>query len=180
MKHDVLPLETVNALLTDPSRAFSVAGHPDLAIIRPGATAPEWAAELDRLAAECAVLGFRTLVLHLEGLTVSTSFEIACLVSAWKLLMDRGGTLVLCGLSEAARTRLEELVQTSQFNLFDGVDESVDWLDTGFVPQVHKSFPRAVKCTECGALGEVQHRGDHMCPDCGFTYLVTERGELLF
>jgi hypothetical protein len=42
------------------------------------------------------------------------------------------------------------------------------------------AFPRQVTCSECGVRSEVQRRGDHVCTGCGMTYLVTERGELLF
>ncbi|HET6451206.1 MAG TPA: STAS domain-containing protein [Spirochaetia bacterium] len=179
MTNEIQPLETVNALLIEPSAAFGVAGHPDLAVIRVGA-APEWATELDRVVAGCVVLGFRTVILQLEGAEIASSFHIACLASAWRLLIDRGGTLVLCQLSEAARRRLGELVEESQFNIFDSVEDAIEWLDTAYVPQMHKSFPRAVKCVECGAGGEVSRRGDHVCTECAVTYLVTERGELLF
>jgi anti-anti-sigma regulatory factor len=180
MKHDILPLETVNALLTEPSTAFGAAGHPDIAIICLGAPSQEWATELERVVGGCLVLGFRTVVLEMDRAEVSSSFQVACLASAWQHLMDRGGTLVLCRFSQAAARHLEDLIETSQFNIFDTVDESIDWLDTAFVPQVHKRFPRVVTCAECGSPGEVRRRGDHVCTECGVTYLVTERGELLF
>jgi len=180
MKHEVLPLETVNALLTEPSRAFGVAGHPDVAIIRLGASPHEWATELDRVVAGVLVLGFRTVVLQMNGEEISTSFQVACVASAWKLLMDRGGTLALCELSGAATQRLGNLVDTGQFNIFETVDDSIEWLDTVYVMEMHERFPRSVTCQECGSPGEVRRRGDHVCSECGFTYLVTERGELLF
>ena len=180
MKHEVLPLETVNALLTEPCKAFGAPGHPDVAIIRLGASPHDWATGLDRVIAGILVLGFRTVVLEMKEEEIASSFQIACLASAWKALLERGGTLVLCELSAAATQRLGELIDTGQFNIFETVDDSIEWLDTSFVVQMHKSFPRSVTCVECGSPGEVQRRGDHVCTECGFTYLVTERGELLF
>lgn len=179
MKHDIHSLDTVNALLTEPSTAFSVHGRTDVAIIRVGG-ASEWAAELDRVAAGCLVLGFRSIVLDMANTEIGSSFQVACLGSAWHLLLDRGGTLAICGVSTPALERLQGLVDTRLFNIMDTMDAAIDWIDSGFPEDVQKSFPRTVTCSECGATGEVQGRGDHLCPSCGMTYLVTERGELLF
>ncbi len=120
------------------------------------------------------------VVLEVGESQIGSSFQVACLASAWKLLVDRGGTLALCGLSKSAHSSLQGVVETSLFNIFDTVDAAIDWLGSGFAADMEKNFPRAVKCGECGSQGEVAHRGDHVCTGCGMTYLVTERGELLF
>jgi hypothetical protein len=180
MKHELQPLETVNALVTEPSVAFSVEGRPELAILVMRTKVDHWTEGLDSLVSGCVVLGFRHVILQMDGVGLDSSFQIACVVSAWQQLIDASGTLMLCGLSAEASRRLRELVEPRLFNLFDGVDAALDWVESRFERELAASFPRETKCGKCGAAGTVTRRGDHMCPECGMTYLVTERGEILF
>jgi anti-anti-sigma regulatory factor len=180
MKHKILPLETVNALITEPSICFGVDERPDVAALVLKSSTKEWSEGLDAVVEGCIVLGFRKIVLDLEETEISSSFVIACIVSAWQRLIESGGTLVICGLTESAYKRFQELVEPSLFNIHENLDECVDWLDYAFGPELESNFPRVVHCTACGAVGQVARRGDHLCTECGMTYLVTERGELLF
>jgi hypothetical protein len=180
MKHELQPLETVNALVTEPSVAFGVEGRPDLAILVMRTKVEHWTEGLDSLVAGCLVLGFRNVILQMDGVGLDSSFQIACVVSAWQQLIEASGTLALCGLSAEASRRLQELVEPRLFNLFDSVDAALDWLESSFTRELTANFPRSSTCGKCGAAGTVTRRGDHMCPECGMTYLVTERGELLF
>ena len=180
MKHKVQPLETVNALVTEPSVACGVEGRPDVAVLVFQSPAQDWAAGLDAVVDGCLVLGFRKLILELKKTEISSSFLIACIVSAWQRLLANGGTLVLCGLSGTAYRRFQELIDAGLFNVHDNLDACVDWLDSRFGLELEQNFPRAVKCSECGAASQVARRGEHVCTECGTTYLVTERGELPF
>ena len=174
------PLETLNALLAEPSVAYGLEGHPDVAIIDIGMQSQDWATGLDAVVRGSMVLGFRNLILNLEKVGISSSFEIGCIVSSWQLLIDREGTLCICGLSKKALADLQELTDLGQFNLFDEMESCINWLDSTFPTELKRNFPRTAKCTECNAVGEVSKRGEHVCDNCGITYLVTERGELLF
>lgn len=180
MKHKILPLETVNTLLTEPSVAFGVEERPDVAVLVLESATQDWGASLDSVVAGCLVLGFRKMILELEKAEISSSFLIACIASAWQRLIETGGTLVICGMSENAYARFQDLIEPSLFNIHKNLDESVDWLDSAFELELERNFPRDAKCTECGTVSQVTIRGEHVCVECGMTFLVTERGELLF
>ncbi|MGA2639423.1 MAG: hypothetical protein ABSG21_00815 [Spirochaetia bacterium] len=180
MKHKIIPLETVNALVTEPSTAFGIETRPEVAILCLKTRSGDWSMELDAVVSGCIVLGFKRIILDLRDADISSSFQVACIVSAWHLLIDVGGTLLLCGLSENAHKKLQDLSESKLFNIVEDMDEGIDWLNSAFGKELKKSFPRQAKCTECGKEGRVFKRGDHVCDGCGMTYLVTERGELLF
>ena len=180
MKHTMQPSETLNALLAEPSVAFGLEGRPDVAIIDIRTQSQDWAVGLDAVVRGSMVLGFRILVLNLEKVGISSSFEIGCIVSSWQMLIDCEGTLCICGLSEKALAELQELTDLGQFNLFRELDTCIEWLISTFPTELERNFPRTAKCTECSTVGEVSKRGEHVCDNCGITYLVTERGELLF
>ena len=114
MKHTIQPSETLNALLAEPSVAFGLEGRPDVAIIDIRTQSQDWAVGLDAVVRGSMVLGFRILVLNLEKVGISSSFEIGCIVSSWQMLIDREGTLCICGLSEKALAELQELTDLGQ------------------------------------------------------------------
>jgi hypothetical protein len=180
MKHARQPLETVTSLLTAPSAGFAVDGSPDTAILHIGPDAPGWAVGLEAATSGCLVLGFKKILLDLEEAGVSTSFEIACIVSSWKLLIDAGGTLALCGLSAASLEELKRLSEPTLFNTLRDVDAGIDWIELDYERFLVRAFPRKAKCVVCGTEGHVAKRGEHVCDGCGMIYLVTERGELQF
>jgi hypothetical protein len=180
MKHTILALETVNALITEPSIAYGIEKCPDIAVLALKSPTLDWGAGLDALVDGCVVLGFKKIILDLKETEISSSFLIACVVSAWHRLIENGGTLVICGLSEGAYKRFQELIEPRLFNMYDNLDVCIDWLDSVFGLELDRNFPRDVKCTECGTVGQVAKRGEHLCTECGVTYLVTERGELPF
>jgi hypothetical protein len=179
MKNNIVPLETVNALVFAPSLAFGVEGHPDVVIIDMKSSEQDWATGLDAVVGGCLVLGFKKMILKLPEAEAFSSFVLACIATAWLRLVENGGTLVICGLSESASKRFEELAEPRLFNMHGNLDSAIDWLTSGFEIEVSQGFPRTAKCHECGTVGHVVRRGDHSCPECGMTYLVTERGELL-
>ena len=180
MEYQRLPLEAVTSLLTIPSVAFAIEGIPEVAILRVGAGALDWALGLEDVVSGCLVLGFKSILLDLEEASISTSFEIACIVSAWKLLIEVGGTLALCCLSPKSVEEITRLSKPGLFNVFGDVDRGIDWTSRSFEVDLKQGFPRTTKCGECGAEGKVVKRGEHVCDECGTIYLVTERGELRF
>ncbi len=180
MMRNTIPLETVNALITAPSVAFGIEEHPDVAVLFFRSPTQDWGVGLNAVVDGCLVLGFNRIILQLEETEISSSFLIACIASAWQRLIENRGTLVICGLKEAAYKKFQELIEPRLFNVYESLDACVDWLDTGFGREIAGNFPRAAKCVECGTVGEVAKRGDHVCIECGTTYLVTERGELPF
>jgi hypothetical protein len=180
MIHKAVPLDEINALATEPSTAQGVESLPDVAILRIATAESDWGTQLDRVVSGCLVLGYRKIVVDLQGSSISTAFQIACLVSAWHLLVAAGGTLILSGLSPEDLAELGKEFDPTLFNLSQDVDEGIDWLEAGFEEDVRQNFPREARCRDCGSVGTVARRGDHVCDDCGMTYLVTERGELPF
>jgi DNA-directed RNA polymerase subunit RPC12/RpoP len=180
MKHTILPLETVNALVTEPSVAFGIEGRPDIAALSIKSPTGEWGSKLDAVVDGCLVLGFTKMVLDLQQAEIATSFSIACIASAWQRLINHDGTLVMYGLTPTASLRFQELIEPGLFNVHENLDACVDWLDSGFRQDLERNFPRIAKCSTCGAVGQIANRGDHVCTECGMTYLVTERGELPF
>jgi hypothetical protein len=180
MRHNTVSLYAVNALVSEPSTAFGVEERPDVAILCLHNPSEDWSVQLEAIVSGCIVLDLKKIILDLRDTEIATPFQIACIVSAWHLLIDVGGTLLISGLSEHADTSMRELSEPGLFNLFADVDESIDWLDTGFAEQLKANFPRTAKCSVCGTEGGVSNRGDHLCDGCGQTYLVTERGELPF
>jgi hypothetical protein len=180
MKHTTVPLETVTALVTEPSVALGFEEHPDVAVLALKSETGDWGSGLNAVVDGCLVLGFRKLIFQMEEAEISSSFLIACIVSAWQRLIEGGGTLVISGLSKRASARFHELIEPGLFNIHDNLDASVEWLDSAFPLELEENFPRTVRCTECGAVSQVARRGDHLCDDCGMTYLVTERGEIPF
>jgi hypothetical protein len=180
MKYSILPLETVNALETEPSVAFGIEGRPDIVALSIKSPTREWGAELDAVVDGCLVLGFKNVVLDLREAAMASSFSIACIASAWQRLIDHDGTLAMYGLAPAPYARFQELIEPSLFNVHENLDSCLDWLDSGFRLDLARNFLRIAKCGSCGAVGQVANRGDHVCTECGTTYLVTERGELPF
>jgi anti-anti-sigma regulatory factor len=180
MKHKSIPLEIVNALVTIPSTAFEIEAYPELAILCLQTHSGDWGMELESLISGCIVLGYKKIILDLKDADISTSFQIACIISAWHLLIEVEGTLLICGLTEQARKGLQKLSEPKLFNVFTDMDEGVDWLDSTFEKELKQNFPRTAECKGCGTEGDVSERGDYVCDRCGKTYLVTERGELLF
>jgi hypothetical protein len=180
MKYKRIPLDIVNALVTIPSDAFEIEAHPDVAILCLQTHPRDWGIELEGLVSGCIVLGFKRIVLDLHAADISTSFQIACIISAWHLLIEVGGTLLLCGLTEKTHKNLYDLSELRLFNVHKDIDESIDWLDSAFAFELKRNFPRKAKCTKCGHESEVSGRGAYVCDACGMTYLVTERGELIF
>jgi hypothetical protein len=180
MTHTMFPLEAVKALVTEATVALGTASAPETAVVcvPPGDTS--WGTELERVVSGCVVLGFKSFMLDLRGGVIASSFEVGCIISAWHLLVEAGGTLVVSSLSAEAREALREQYDPSLFNIFDGIDAGLDWLESGFEDDMNKKFPRTAKCRECGEEGIVRKRGNHVCDGCGMTYLVTERGELPF
>ena len=179
MKYATIPLDTVNALVIEPSSAFGIAGRHEIAVLSVRSSENAWGAHLDNVVDGCLVLGFNRIILDLEHAKVSSSFLIACLASAWQRLISNNGTLVLYGLAPASFELLRGLVNPELFNIFDTLDDCVDWLEQEG-GELERSFPRAAQCSACGAGGQVGSRGEHLCTECGMTYLVTERGELPF
>ena len=179
MKYVIVPLETVNALVTEPSRAFGIAGRADIVVISVASPPNDWGTELDDVVDGCLVLGFNKLVLDLEQTQISSSFLIACIASAWQRLIDNDGTLAFYGLSKSADEQLRGLIDPALFNIFGSLDECIDWLESEGT-KFEGNFPRPAQCAACGVAGQVGSRGEHVCAECGTTYLVTERGELLF
>jgi DNA-directed RNA polymerase subunit RPC12/RpoP len=180
MTHKIVPLEAVNALVTEPSTAYGIEEFTDVAVLDIKSETQDWGAGLDVLVDGCLVLGFTKIVLRLEQAEIASSFLVACIVSAWQRLIERAGTLVICGLTENAYKRLQELIDPNRFNIYKDIDACVDWLDSTYNRALEESFPRVVKCSECGAASQITNRGNYLCDECGRTYLVTERGELLF
>jgi hypothetical protein len=180
MEYERVPLETVTSLMTSPSVAFAIEGSPDSAILHIGPDAQEWAVGLEAVSTGCLVLGFKNILLDLGEASVSTSFEIACIVSSWKLLIDAGGTLALCALSALSFEELKRLSEPALFNVFRDLDAGIDWVKRDYEEFLLHAFPRDEKCLECGTEGQVAKRGEHVCGGCGIIYLVTERGALQF
>ena len=178
--HGTFDLETVNALLTEPSHAIGVGGHPDVAVLVLKSSASHWGTGLDAVVDGCLVLGFRKIVARLDEADVSSSFHVACLASAWHRLIDNGGTLVLSNLTEEKYREFAGLIDPALFNIHATVDESIDWLDGAYETELGARLPRVVTCSGCGSSGQVSTRGEHLCTECGMTYLVTERGEISF
>lgn len=179
MSHTYLQLDAVNALLTEPSTALGVEADPEVAILCIQNRSGSWAIELEALVSGCIVLGFKKVVLDLGEARIATPFQTACVISAWHLLIEVGGTLLLCGVEHG----YEGLVGDTErrlFNLLPNKDEAVDWLASVFVKELEQNFPRTARCMTCGTESRVSKRGDHVCDACGMTCLVTERGELLF
>ena len=180
MEYQRLPLEAVTSLLTIPSVAFAIEGIPEATILHVGAGALDWTLGLEDAVSGCVVLGFRTILLDLEEARISSSFEMACIVSAWKLLIEAGGTLGLCCLSQESAGEFARLTEPDLFNVFDDVDHGIEWISHDFEHDLKQKFPRTAKCVECGTAGRVVKRGEHVCDGCGMIYLVTECGELRF
>src|SRR5271157_779137 len=162
MKHNTFPLETVNALVTEPSVAIGIDGHPDVAVLVMMSSSPHWGMGLEAVVDGCLVLGFRKIILDLKEADISSSFHVACVASAWKLLIDNGGTLVIFGLAGSRYELFRGLIDPRLFNLLDDLDGCVDWLDTGFQKELEESLPRVAKCIECGSVGQVSTRGDNI------------------
>jgi DNA-directed RNA polymerase subunit RPC12/RpoP len=180
MKYSILPLETVNALVTEPSVAFGIGGRPDIAALSIKSPTRDWGAELDAVVDGCLVLGFKKIVLDLREAEITSAFSIACIASAWQRLINHDGTLAIYGLAPNPYVRFQELIEPTLFNVHENLDACIDWLDSGFRLDLERNFPRIAKCSACGAVGQIANRGDHVCTECGMTYLVTERGELPF
>jgi hypothetical protein len=176
--HDTFDLETVNALLTEPSHAIGVEGHPDVAVLVLKSSNDHCGTGLDEVVDGCLVLGFRKIIARLDEADISSSFHIACLASAWQRLIDNGGTLILTNVAGKKYRHFAELIDPSLFNIHETLHESVDWLDDAYEAELAGRLPRAVTCSGCGVVGQVASRGEHLCTECGATYLVTERGEI--
>ena len=91
-----------------------------------------------------------------------------------------GGTLALCALSASSFDELARLTEPALFNVFRDVDAGIDWIAARLAGLLMRGFPRKRRCLECGTDSQVAKRGEHVCDECGMTYLVTERGELQF
>ena len=180
MKRRTLPLVEINALVTEPSTSLGVEGLPDVAIISVRARGPDWSTELDRVVSGSIVLGFKKILLDLREADVMEPFQIVCIVSAWHLLVEVGGTLAMSGLSATAFDALRQEYEPDLFNIFEDMDQAIAWIDSGYEMSLKSSFPRTARCKACGTEGKVQKRGDYLCDECGMTYMVTERGELPF
>jgi hypothetical protein len=180
MKYKTIELEEINALATEPSKALGVERLTDVAILCIRTSDEDWSTQLDRVVSGCIVLGFVKIVVDLEGVRITTPFQIACLVSAWHQLVAAGGTLVLSGMSAQAVGELSQEFDPTLFNMSRETEEAIDWLSSAFEQDTAQNFPRFSRCTTCGAEGKVAKRGDHLCDNCGMTYLVTERGDLPF
>jgi hypothetical protein len=176
--HDTFDLETVNALLTEPSHAIGVEGHPDVAVLVLKSSHVHWGTGLDEVVNGCLVLGFKKIIARLDEADISSSFHIACLASAWQRLIDNGGTLILSNVTGETYRHFAELIDPALFNIHATLPESVNWLDEAYEAELSERLPRVVTCSGCGGVGQVSSRGEHLCTDCGATYLVTERGEI--
>ena len=180
MKNKLVPLEEVNALVTEPSIALGVEGQPEVAIVCISAKGPDWSTELERVVSGCIVLGYKRILFDLRGAEVTDPFQIACIISAWHLLVEVGGTFLMSSLSDQSIETLKEQFDPKLFNIFDDIDDGISWIGFGFDQDLKQKFPRIAKCKECGTEGTVHKRGDHLCDECGMTYMITERGELPF
>jgi len=180
MRYATVALEEVNALATETTRAYGVASATEVAILCMGSSDEDWSTQLDRVVSGCVVLGYNRIVVDLQTVSITTTFQIACLVSAWHQLVSAGGTLVLSGMTNESLTELSKEFDPVLFNMSRDVDEGIEWLLTAFDQDAGQNFPRFARCANCGAEGEVTRRGDHVCENCGTTYLVTERGDLPF
>ncbi|HEY9595674.1 MAG TPA: hypothetical protein VHE79_14440 [Spirochaetia bacterium] len=180
MKYATVALEEVNALATESTRALGVKTATDVAILCMGSKDEGWGTQLDRVVSGCLVLGYNKIVVDLEKVSLTSSFQIACLVSAWHQLVVAGGTLVLSGMTADSLAELAKELDPVLFNMSRDIEEGIEWLVTAFEQDAGQNFPRFAKCEKCGAEGKVTRRGDHVCENCGTTYLVTERGDLPF
>ena len=175
-----MAINEMSALITEPSSAIGIEALPDVAVLSIHSRDEAWASQLEGIMSGGIVLGFRKMVLDLQHASLSSAFQVACLVSAWHLLVNAEGTLAISGLSAAGKSALGDEHDPALFNLFMDADEALDWLERGFDDAIKRSLPRACRCGACGAEGKVEKRGNYLCDNCGLTYLVTEKGELPF
>ena len=104
-------------------RLPSIEAHPDVAILGLQNTSDDWSMQLEAIVAGCVVLDLKKIILDLRDAEITTPFQIACIVSAWHLLIDVGGTLLICGLSERANRGMRECQSRARLNLFADADD---------------------------------------------------------
>ena len=127
-------------------------------------TVPVFRAAMDELLATPA----SRIILDCQGLSFVSAAGIGALVALHSEARERGGELILAGLSEKAFRMFQLLGFSDYFIRANSSLAAIDYART----TTTRGFPRALPCPGCAKTLSAPGPGEYRCQECGALVIV--------
>ncbi|HOJ49642.1 MAG TPA: anti-sigma factor antagonist [Spirochaetota bacterium] len=131
--------------------------------------------------------GYKYIIINCEKLTYVSSTGIGSFTSFNRMLIQKGGELILINMIPKVYEVFKLLGFLSFFKIFSSLDEAKQFLSGGVSttttatttsPTGTNVFPIQADCPHCGKKLKFSKAGKFRCPNCQNIIVVTEKGDV--